>query len=287
MSVVLANALREKHAVQIIHHHLDVTSKQLEAFSGLDLEGVELRYLPAPDLARTQTIAGTFSGAGRRRDAELTASYDVFVNVGHGIPPICHATMGVCLVLFPFFKQKHEWPWNEPPRGPSDLYRRIRNAYYSWAWRQRLGSYQTIVAISEFTRTWTSRYWGVDPSVVYPPVPLAVSDAPKQNTILSVGRFATRGHKKRHRELIETFARTGLREQGWSYDCVGAVGTSQDDRDYFCLVKDLGDAAGVTVRGNVSRLELDRLYSAAQIFMHAAGYDEREDQPEMADINLK
>src|SRR5262245_45291286 len=84
--VVLANALRQDHSVQIIHHRAEATSKELEAFSGLELDGVTLRYLPAQDLARTQTIAWIFSEAGRRRDAELSASYDVFVNVGHGIP---------------------------------------------------------------------------------------------------------------------------------------------------------------------------------------------------------
>ena len=138
-----------------------------------------------------------------------------------------------------------------------------------------------MVAISEFTRSWTKRYWGVDASVVYPPVALATSELPKQNTIVSVGRFAVLGHKKRHPELIETFARTGLRQRGWSYECVGAVGRSQDDLDYFRLVKDLAEGAGVNVRGNVSRLELNRLYGSAKIFMHAAGYGELEDTPEL------
>jgi glycosyltransferase involved in cell wall biosynthesis len=282
---VLAHGLSLRHTVEIVHHHHDLTRDRLESFSGLDLSRVGLRCAEKTAFHPSRSaMPWRIWHDNRRWRADLSSPYDVFVNVGHGMPPFCHAARGVSVVLFPTFKKHLEWPWNDPPNGWSDIRPRVRNAYYEWEWKKRLASYAAIVAISEFTRFWTTRYWGIESSVVYPPVGAHGTETEKANRIISVGRFATTGHRKRQLELVGAFAGLkDLRDRGWTYECIGAAGTSVGEQAYLREVQALAVGAGATVRANVSRPELAREYDSAKIFLHATGFGEPDDSPDLAE----
>ena len=88
------------------------------------------------------------------------------------------------LVLFPFYVRPGESP--EMKRLPR--WKQMRHAaYYELEWRRRLATYTHRFAISEFSREWTRRRWGVDCQVVYPPVDVEFATRPKEPVILSVG----------------------------------------------------------------------------------------------------
>jgi L-malate glycosyltransferase len=280
---VLARALATAHSVEIVHHRGGLDASTLETFSGISLEGVRFRNVESDRPTPSHTnLPWRIWRESRQWHADLSAPYDVFVNVAHGLPPFCHAPRGVLIVLFPLFVKSRTWPWNDPPRRASDLRRQARRSYYDWEWRRRLASYESIVSISEFTREWTNRYWETDSVVVYPPVAMAEpAQIERTNTIVSVGRFATEGHLKRHADLIGAFSSLeDLRAIGWSYECIGALGSSDADREYFQTLHELSRRAGARLRPNLARAELVRAYAQAKIFVHAAGFGAPDDRPE-------
>ena len=286
-AAVLAADLSRDHQVDLVHHHVGLTPDALERFTGFAIDGVNLRFVVRTTPAPSSTGAPwTIWRESTAWHADYSAPYDLFVCIGHWMPPFCRAKRGVLVALFPLFRPFEQWPFDDPPRTVLDLRRRLRQAYYRWEWRRRMGSYRDIVSISEFTRTWTRRFWGVDSSVVYPPV--AVEEAPwpaaKGNTIVSVGRFAAGGHPKKHAELIRTFASmAGLRANGWRYELLGACGDHPGDRAYLAAIESLAGDSGAHVHVNVSRAELLQRYAAAKIFVHGAGYGEPDDKPERAE----
>jgi glycosyltransferase involved in cell wall biosynthesis len=283
VAAVLAHAYRHADRVELVHHDPDLTIEQLETFTGLTLDRLSLRWIHRQSFRAAGSSPEWLGGRGGRQwERDLSAPYDLFVNVTHSIPPHCYAAAGVLLVLFPLFNRNAAWPANDPATSLLDVRRHVRNRYYDWRWRQRISSYRRVVAISEFTRTWTQRYWGIDSTIVYPPVGQIAAGAHKTNSILNVGRFAVRGHRKRQPEVIRAFGELpGLRAQGWLLECIGSVGTGPEDLAYFDDVNALATTNGVRLLANVTRDELIGRYQAASVFVHAAGYDEPADRPEL------
>ena len=74
---ILAEALSENHAVNIVHHRQSLTAPTLAEFSRTDLTNVQLTYLvPAPySFGSSHNIARRYSEARRWR-AELSEPYD-------------------------------------------------------------------------------------------------------------------------------------------------------------------------------------------------------------------
>jgi glycosyltransferase involved in cell wall biosynthesis len=143
------------------------------------------------------------------------------------------------------------------------------NAPIDW-----LDSYSLVVANSEFTRGWISRYWEHDSEVLYPPVTMH-APGEKENAILNVGRFfpADKGHSKKQLELVQAFRRlydSGVR--GWTLHLVG--GCSDAGRDYLELVRAAAAGYPVELHVNASGDELESLYARAAIYWHASGYGE-------------
>jgi glycosyltransferase involved in cell wall biosynthesis len=136
------------------------------------------------------------------------------------------------------------------------------------------------LAISEFTRQWTSARWGFDSDVLFPPVDTSAQILSKEKLIVSVGRFhGGGGVNKGQLEMLRAFAR--LRERNsstldWRYVCVGGLGTRKDDQQYFSAC--LAEAAhcGAELIANASPAVVKELYGRASIFWHAAGIGKDE-----------
>jgi glycosyltransferase involved in cell wall biosynthesis len=271
---VLAEALADSHAVEVLHHAERLSAEQLGAFSGTDLSRVTLRRVSRTSRPDHEPLNPYSRLRGeRRREAEISEGYDLFIPFTHEPPPFCHARYGLISVLFPTSS-----PLHRDGRTPTTLWGAARRMYSALEWSRRLGSYQGSVAISNYTREWTRRRWGVDSAVVYPPTESPGRSAEKEPLILSIGRFAAKGFVKCQAELVHTFKR--LPARGWRYVSAGAVATVPADQAYLAAVQDsAGPRTDIQIAGNVPRSRVRELYAQASIFWHAAGWTNAINDP--------
>jgi glycosyltransferase involved in cell wall biosynthesis len=166
------------------------------------------------------------------------------------------------------------------------IWKRVRHrAYYDFEWQRRLATYRQVFAISEFAREWTERRWGVHATVIHPPVDVGLAAGPKDDLVLSVGRFSTMAHTKKQLEMIQTFKEMQDGTTGrWTYACVGGLNDREENRTYFERVRAVGQGASTLVQANLERSQLRQLFARAKIFWHATGLDEDTDaHPELAE----
>jgi glycosyltransferase involved in cell wall biosynthesis len=141
--------------------------------------------------------------------------------------------------------------------------------------------YQVKASISQFTQEWTQRQWEISTQVLYPPSEGGFGVADKQDIILSVGRFATRGHTKKQMEMMTTFQK--LKKScppEWTYCCAGSLDDYPEDQAFFADVQRVGTTCGAQAVTNLRRDELKHQYERAKIFWHATGLGiDEEKQP--------
>lgn len=281
---VLAEALSRSCEVDIVHHRSSLVREQLADFAAVGLLPVRLRYVEPENftLGTSQNPWARYRQS-RMWHACLSEPYDIFINFTHHYPPYCHARKGVLVTLFPLHSRPFiEFQAEAEKCGTPLRWERLKQHYYDWEWKQRMDTYAVKLSISQFTRDWTKRRWGIDSQVVYPPVETKFRVIRKENIILSVGRFATMGHSKKQVEMIGAFTRMydeGL--QNWEYICIGGVGDMPGDQAYFESVRKEGERCAARVLANVERARLKDLQEQAKIFWHAAGYGVDEERPEL------
>jgi glycosyltransferase involved in cell wall biosynthesis len=269
--VTLAEGFRNEHEVDIIHHQPGLTQQALCTTFDCELEGVHLRYVPRePDSSRDCRNPWRRYRQAQEWQAELSRPYDLFINFCHMVPPFCHARLGLLVILFPLVDRPNQWPWKDPAdRRVSPAWRWLCRRYDAWEWKRRLDSYRIKTAISEFSREWTRRWWGVDCEIFHPPTDARFRPAAKASVICSVGRFAP---MKNQAALVAAFRQMqGCGVEGWKYICAGGLGESTADRQYLATVRDqAGDAVELLV--NAERPRIRELYEGARIFWHGAGF---------------
>lgn len=142
-------------------------------------------------------------------------------------------------------------------------------------------SYTSVWTISRFVRYWTRRYWGVDSSLINPPVDVegikAYGTVPKENIILNVGRFFEGHHNKKHLEMIAAFRRMvedGL--TGWDLVLVGGVSEHAEHLAYLEKVREAAKGLPVRIALKISYDDLRSLYARSSIYWHATGYGQNE-----------
>jgi len=278
VAALLAEALSRDHHVDLFHRIHSLTAEKLAANSGTSLDNVQLHYVEKPN---SQPEGSSHNPLTHYREtqkiqAELSEGYDVFVAIMHDVPPFSHAKKGALIVLFPLSSA----PYVTPGGGIDATLARKRLGryfYQSWAWKKRMGSYAVKTAISDFSRIWAERRWGIDCNVVYPPVNTSFSRVEKEKIILSVGRFALRGegHRKNQEEMLEVYGRLNSEGSlGWKYFTVGGMSSSPAHQTYLEQLLALAGKGGAAVVINLPREELVDLYERASIFWHASGYGE-------------
>ena len=270
---VLADALSSRHNVEIVHHREGLSVDELATFSGANLAGVTSRFVPPSRPSQYESVLPWKRLAlARSWQEEVSSPYDVFVTFRHGVPPFCHARRGVVVCMFPTMMPVHR------ARRPGFTPRDISAYLYSGIeWKRRLASYSSVVAVSEFTRTWIQARWGVQSTMVYPPCTMNAEPVQKDPLILSVGRFSTRGHAKSQFDLAEAFSRMAVND--WSLTLAGSVGNDRGDLEYLGRVQAAASAA-VNVRTNLSRDQVSQLYARASVYWHAAGFNNRAGIPD-------
>ncbi len=282
---VLAEALAQNHEVEILHHRPSMTCESLARFAGVDLQKVRLRIpTPAREI-QARSIREHWLRYRARREEELTLSrnYDLFIAFAHWRPPLCGAHVGMLMVLFPMYNPHALGNDSEciPPLRDR-LWSRLRASFNRWKMRSCLKSYRIRAANSQFTRRWAKRRWNIDCEVVFPPVEIDSPVVEKSNRILSVGRFAVSGHRKKQMEMLGTFNRLRASGHGsWDYQCVGGCGDSAEEQSFLAKVRELAAKSGASVEVNLAHARIKSLYQRAKIFWHAAGMGVDENlQPE-------
>ena len=122
--------------------------------------------------------------------------------------------------------------------------------------------------------------------VLYPPVPeVPFNGQAKSPMILTVGRFVSGGHSKRHDVLIEAFRNLCSRHQG-SIE-LHLVGSSMPDRmhmEYLANLREIAIGLPILFHVNASRRVLETLYQESAFYWHGTGLGgDLEKSPELAE----
>jgi glycosyltransferase involved in cell wall biosynthesis len=282
MMAHLASAWSRAHEVHLIHHRPPLTKERIASFSTDDYSRVIVRCLPRDEEPQAFTNPFHRYGAARDWHRGLSEGYDLFVNCTHWLPAFCHARVGALLVLFPFYVR----PGESPQMRALPRWKQLRHgAYHDIEWQRRLATYQHRFAISEFTRDWTERRWGINCRIVHPPVDVNFGHRSKEQLVLSVGRFSTKAHTKKQLEMMQSFCEMhrGFMA-GWTYACVGGLNARVENHTYFERVRQAGAGASTLVEANLDRARVKNLFERARIFWHATGLGEDPDaHPELAE----
>jgi glycosyltransferase involved in cell wall biosynthesis len=142
-----------------------------------------------------------------------------------------------------------------------------------------LESYERVLANSEYTRGWIRRYWDVDADLLFPPIRVhELHPGTKRRSIISVGRFISRGqgHQKKQLEMVQAFGalvrKGGL--DGWKLHVVGGVEPA--NRPYFEQVKAAAEGLPVELHPNAPRTLVEQLFATSSVFWSATGLGEDE-----------
>ena len=246
--LAMASALQKYGRVELLapETYSDLRVNQLVRDLGVDLSG-RLRVVKVP---RTH----------------LRVPYDLFIAMGNeALPPIRGmGNTNLFMCQFPF-----------PLRGAEREARRHLDVQYG-----------RIIVNSEFTcRALLSarERLGVGHSqvtVVYPPC--RVPDRPPAERafdgvirIVSVGRFFTAGHLKRHDLLITALRRlmSGIRgAPSYELHLVGAANIRWGSRAYLDRLEKRAAGLPVSFHVNATITRLRKVLSGADIYWHAAGW---------------
>jgi L-malate glycosyltransferase len=282
MMAFLASRWSGNHDVDLVHHRPPLTRERIASFSEDDYSHVTFRYVPRE--ADPPAYGNPIKRYRAARDwhAAVSAPYDLFVNCTHWVPWFSHAKRSAMLVLFPFYIR----PPDMPEMKQLPLWKQLRHrAYYDVEWRRRLDTYDTRCSISSFAREWTRRRWNVETEIVHPPVDVDLPQGPKDNLVLTVGRFSTMAHTKKQLEMMQAFGELQRAALGrWTYASVGGLNTREENHAYFERVRELGLGFSTIVEANLSRDRIRDLFGRARIYWHATGLgDDTDTHPELAE----
>jgi glycosyltransferase involved in cell wall biosynthesis len=201
-----------------------------------------------------------------RRFGPASASFDMTLVMANDIPPPSRAPHNLLMAQFPFARFR---PW-----------RPIRAIHRA----RILARYRTLVN-SEFTREWTKTRWKIDATVVSPPIDRGVyQPASKRPVILSVGRFTTTGHTKRHDIMIDAFrALPGEVKGSWTLVLAGASRSDRKSVSHVASLRERAAGENIHFAVNVAQEDLDQYLSEASIYWHAAGFGRSPSHPEHAE----
>lgn len=146
--------------------------------------------------------------------------------------------------------------------------------------RAKLANWHVKNSNSAFTRQVVEQAWKTRIDEIHYPMievnhkfDVATLQKHKQKIILNVGRFFRQLHSKRQDVLVRIFRE--LRDKhptalkGWKLVLVGGV----EDKEYADEVHALAKDLPVEFHHELSRKDLEKMYLAAPIYWHAAGFD--------------
>ncbi len=174
--------------------------------------------------------------------------FDVIFFVSDGSIPFLPMRKSILLFMSPFIKV-----------GGKSLFPKLK-----------LKLINHVVCFSKYTKKYIDTEFGVNSDLIYPAVETAPSKLPKENTILSVGRFTSTLHHKKQQALIEAFIDLEPQLKGWQLIIVG--GTEPGSESLLTKLRRKARSHRISIRTNISTPTLHRLYAQAKLYWHAAGF---------------
>lgn len=155
--------------------------------------------------------------------------------------------------------------------------------------RLKLINYKFITH-SLFTQKWLSKF-GIKSTVIMPYldgrlVNQNIDSVNKGKIILSVGRFFSHLHSKKHDEMIIAFKMLKKTDHNFKdFKLILAGGLMKEDQRYFDNLKKMaGNDPSIIFKPNLSLNELYKLYKLSNYFWHFTGYGtDEEKNPELAE----
>lgn len=137
-------------------------------------------------------------------------------------------------------------------------------------WKNQLKklSIHHVIVNSNFTKQIVDKEYGINSTVLYPPVTPITCTEPKENIILSVGRFEPSLNAKKHDVMIKAWREISPSLPNWKLVLVG--GSSSDA--HLAMLRKLGEGLPLDLVPNASHDSICSLYARAKIYWHAAGY---------------
>ena len=129
-----------------------------------------------------------------------------------------------------------------------------------------------IICNSHFTKRFIDKEYGVESTVIYPPVDVKeFRPRRKEDLIFSVGRFSQLEQAKRQDVLIKAFKK--FFDSGYSdWKLVLAGGTEVGVDDYVKKLRKLAKDYPIRILESPSFSQIKELYGEAKVFWMASGY---------------
>lgn len=133
-----------------------------------------------------------------------------------------------------------------------------------------------IICNSKFTASYLPKSLSFKTQVIYPPVDIEnmISNFPKQNIILSVGRFDNILNSKKQDLLIQVFSQFIKQNPhtDWKLVLMGGSHQIESENHYLLHLKNISQNLPVEFIVNPDFDKLKQIYSISKIYWHAAGY---------------
>lgn len=135
-----------------------------------------------------------------------------------------------------------------------------------------------FITNSYFTNNWLAK-WGIDSTVIYPYldndfIEFKIEELKKEKIILTVGRFFTHLHTKKHDLIIKLFKKIkSEHSQMADFKLILAGGLKKEDQEYFNnLKKIVNNDPSISLETNISYSELLSLYKKSLLYWHFTGF---------------
>lgn len=191
-------------------------------------------------------IKSLYHSAGPLEMFMATRSYDVVVYLSDGSIPMLGGRTNLLHMQVPFH--------NVDGR--------------SWKNKLKLKTIKHIIVNSNFTKSIVDQEYGINSSVLYPPVPQNAKIQDKEKIILSVGRFEPSLNVKKQDILIEAFKKLSQDLPDWKLILVGG----SVEASWIEKLRSMASGYNIELLPNTEYEKLIDLYGRASIYWHAAGY---------------
>jgi glycosyltransferase involved in cell wall biosynthesis len=196
---------------------------------------------------------------------KTTRNYDLIFYLSDGSTPFLFSKKNILHIQVPFYHQSN-----------------IRSIISDLI---KLKLISKVICNSKFTARFQKETFKNKVSVLYPPVDLDKfnNKAPKKKIILSVGRFDNILNAKKQDILIDAFKNLVEKENitGWKLVFAGGSLLEPENNSYLKCLKEKSKNLPIEFEVNPNFNELQKIYSEASIYWHAAGFEVDENrQPE-------
>lgn len=247
----VAKCLQQDHVVDVVidrpHFQIAAIRDRLEGALHLPLNKV--RFVSGPFGRRDSFAARYF----------FTRQYDVFYYLTDGSFFVSGARYNLVHIQIPL---------PNPLKGPVACLK-----FLSWKVR---------IANSKFTKQHIERLWCVAVQHVHrvPCQTDAFRPKKKEKLILSVGRFFTGLHNKKHEILIEAFKRLLPLEKDstWRLVLAGSLSPGEENSEYLSQLRESARGFPIAFAVDAHFGELADLYGRSMFYWHAAGFGEDEQE---------